>query len=110
MLVGLGVALLYFVAIHYFAVPFAEVNLALTNGDTEAVNYFSELKDTWLAAAAGSDKDAAWTALEAHARGIAPWWGIADLAIALLALPAGLLTLVVVSLLTPAARAAATAP
>lgn len=110
MLVGLGVALLYFVAIHYFVVPFAEVNLALTNGDIEAVNYFSELKDAWLAAAAGSDKDAAWTALEAHARGIAPWWGIADLAIALLALPAGLLTLVVVSLLTPAARAAATAP
>ena len=110
MLVGLGVALLYFVGTHYFAVPFAEASSALGNGGTEAFEYFVELKDAWLAAPAGPAKDAAWTALDAYARGIAPWWGIVEMAIALLALPAGLLTLVVVSLLTPAPRAAATVP
>ena len=108
MFVGLGVALLYFVGTHYFAVPFAEASLALGNDGAEAFEYFVELKDVWLAASAGSAKHAAWTALDAYARGIAPWWGIVEMAIALLALPAGLLTLVVVSLVTPAPRAAAT--
>ena len=110
MLVGIGVALLYLVGTHYFAVAFVEARSALTNGGTEAFQYFVELKDAWLAAPAGPAKDAAWTALDAHARGIAPWWGIVELAIALLALPAAFLTLVVVSLLTPAPRAAATVP
>ncbi len=110
MLVGLGVALLYFVGTHYFAVPLAEASWVLGNGGTEAFEYFVELKDAWMAAPAGPAKDAAWTALDAYARGIAPWWGIVEMAIALLALPAGLLTLVVVSLLTPAPRAAATVP
>ncbi len=110
MLVGLGAALLYLVGTHYFAVPFVEARSALASGGSEAFDYFAELKDAWLAAPAGPGKDAAWTALDAHARGIAPWWGIVELAIALLALPAGLLTLVVVSLLTPAPRAAATVP
>ena len=110
MLMGLGVALLYFVGTHYFAVPFAEASSVLANGGTEAFEYFVELKDAWLAAPAGPAKDAAWTALDAYARGIAPWWGIVETAIALLALPAGLLTLVVVSLVTPAPRVAATVP
>ena len=110
MLVGLGVALLYLVGTHYFAVAFVEARSALVNGGTEAFEYFVELKDAWLAAPVGPAKEAAWTALDAYARGLAPWWGIVELAIALLALPAGLLTLVVVSLLTPAPRAAATVP
>ena len=110
MLVGLGVALLYLVGTHYFAVPLAEASLALGNGGTEAPEYFVQLEDAWLAAPAGPAKDAAWTALDDYARGIAPWWGIVQMAIALLALPAGLLTLVVVSLVTPAPRAAATVP
>ena len=110
MLVGLGVALLYFVGTHYFAVPFAEASSALASGGTEAFDYFAALKNAWLAAPAGPAKDAAWTALDAYARGLAPWWGIAELAVALLALPAGLLTLVVISLFTPTPRAAATVP
>ncbi len=50
MLVGLGVALLYLVGTHYFAVPFFEATAALSNAGTEAVDYFAELKDAWLAA------------------------------------------------------------
>ena len=110
MLVGLGVALLYLIGTHYFAVPFVEASSALANGGNEVFDYFAELRVAWLAAPAGPAKDAAWMALDAHARGIAPWWGIVELAIALLALPAAFLTLVVVSLLTPAPRAAATVP
>jgi hypothetical protein len=92
-------------------VPFVEASSALANGGTEAFDYFAGLKDAWLAAPAGPAKDAAWTALDAYARGLAPWWGIAELAVALLALPAGLLTLVVISLFTPTPpRAAATVP
>jgi cation/acetate symporter len=110
MLVGLGAALLYFVGAHYFAVPLAEASFAFGTAGTETFDYFVELKGAWLAAPAGPAKDVAWTALDGYARGIGPWWGVLDMAIALLAIPAGLVTLVVVSLLTPAPRAASTVP
>jgi hypothetical protein len=49
--------------------------------------------------------------VEAYARSSADWWGISGLAAALLAVPASIVTLVIVSLLAPAPRRTAeTAP
>ncbi len=71
---------------------------------------FAELKDAWAAAEPGAAKDAAWAALDAHARTVADWWGINGLAVALLALPAGFLALILMSLVTPMPRSAETVP
>ncbi len=111
MLAGFAVTLIYLLGPHYFAVPFFEATSALSGGGQSAQEYFAELKDAWLAAAPGAAKDAAWTALDAHARSVADWWGISNLAVALLALPAGIVALVVVSLVTRAPpRGSATTP
>jgi cation/acetate symporter len=108
MLVGLAVALVYIIGTQLVPVPFFEATSALSSGGAPGMEYFIELKDAWLAAEPGAVKDAARAALEAHARSVADWWGVSHLAIALLALPAGIAALVAVSLLKPAPRAMAT--
>ncbi len=55
-----------------------------------------------LAAAPRCCCDAAWTALDTHAQGIASWWGVRNISAALFGLPVGFLTIFIVSLLTPA--------
>ncbi len=111
MLAGFAVTLVYLLGPHYFAVPFFEATSALSAGGQSGQEYFAELKDAWLAADPGAAQDAAWTALDAHARSVADWWGISNLAVALLALPAGIVALVVVSLVTRAPpRGRATTP
>lgn len=100
MLAGAGFMLLYFAGQHYFAVPFVEATSALSSGGSNGLEYFTELKDAWLAAEPGAAKLAAWAALDAHARSMADWWGIGGAATVLLALPVGFVALVVVSLLT----------
>jgi cation/acetate symporter len=102
MLTGLAVALFYLVGTRYFAVAFFETFEGLSSAGPTAREIFAELKQAWTAAAAGPASEAAWAALDAHARTIANWWGIKGLAAALLALPAGFATLVLVSLATPA--------
>jgi cation/acetate symporter len=110
-LVGLAVTLIYLIGPHVFPVPFFEATAALSNAGVSRLEYFAELKDAWAAAAPGPAKDAAWAALETYARSSADWWGISGLAAALLAVPAGVVTLIVVSLLLPGSRRAAeTAP
>ena len=111
MLVGLTVALIYLIGPQLFPVPFFEATAALSSAGASGLEYLSELKDAWSAAEPGAAKVAAWAALEAYARSSADWWGISGLAAALLAVPASIVTLVVVSVLTPAGRRGAeTAP
>jgi len=110
MLAGLAIALVYLIGARYFAIPFYEWTAALSNAGAEGFASFADLKDAWIAAAPGADKEAAWAALQAQARENANWWGVDGLAVALLALPVGFVALVVVSLITPALRPAETAP
>jgi cation/acetate symporter len=111
MLAGLAVTLVYLIGSQLFPVPFFEATAVLSNAGVSGLEYLAELKDVWSAAAPGAAKDAAWAALEAYARSSADWWGISGLAAALLAVPAGIVTLIVASLLVPAGRhGAETAP
>jgi Na+(H+)/acetate symporter ActP len=64
-----------------------------------------ELKQVWEGAPAGAAKDTAWVALQAQARDMANWWGIRPIAVALLAVPAGLVVMILVSLVVPRRRA-----
>jgi cation/acetate symporter len=110
MLAGLGVMFLYFAGRHYFPVRFFELTAPLSSGGESGLQYFNELKDTWLSAEPGAAMDAAWAALSAHARTVADWWGISGPTTVLLALPVGFVALFIVSLLTPASRRTETAP
>lgn len=109
-LAGVGAMLFYYACRHYFPVPFVEWVGHLSSGGANGLQYLDELKDTWQAAEAGPDKQAAWAALAAHARSIADLWGISGPATVLLALPAGFVFLVVASLLSPASRRTETTP
>ena len=84
MLTGLAVALFYLVGTRYFAVAFFETFEGLSSAGPTARETFAELKQAWSAAGAGPASEAAWAALDAHARTIANWWGIKGLAAALL--------------------------
>jgi len=109
MILGLGVALHYLVATRYLSVGFFETWQSLSSAGPTAREIFGELKDAWLAAARGPARDAAWTALDAHAQDIANWWGIGNLATILIALPVGLAAMILVSLAWPHKRAPETA-
>lgn len=110
MLAGVAVTVLYLVGQRFFPVPFVEATSILSSGGASGLEYFSELKDAWLDAEPGAAKDAAWLALDAHARSIADWWGISGPATVLLALPAGFVALIVGSLVTRSPRARETTP
>ncbi|HUJ38311.1 MAG TPA: hypothetical protein VLW88_11610 [Hyphomicrobium sp.] len=99
-LTGLAVALIYIGVTRFFAVPLFEALPSLSSAGPMASETFDDLKQAWTAAAPGQVKDAAWLALDQHAQSIANLWGIKNLATVILALPAGILSLIVVSLLT----------
>ena len=98
---GKTIAAAYIVATHIFAVGFFDSFSSLSGAGQMAAETFGELKQAWEAAAAGAAKDAAWAALDQHAQSIANLWGIKNLATVVLALPVGMVALIVVSLLTP---------
>ncbi len=100
MLTGFGVCLYYIVATHYFAVSFVETWGFLSNVGSMGTESLNELKQSWMVAPPGPEKETAWLALNNHAREIANWWGVSNLAAALFAIPVGLIVLVFVSLLT----------
>jgi Na+(H+)/acetate symporter ActP len=104
MLIGFGVCAYYLFATRYFAVSFFETWKVFSNATKPAVDHFGELKQLWLSAAPGTPKDMAYIALDAHTRTLANWFGIRPMSAAVFGLPAGLLTLWLVSLLTPAPR------
>ncbi|HWK34251.1 MAG TPA: hypothetical protein VNR51_11295, partial [Hyphomicrobium sp.] len=102
MLVGFAVALVYLVGTQQFPVQFYEVQEVISGYGATGDEYFAELKEAWSEAEPGEAKAFAWAALDAHARSAASLWGIGNLAAALLALPAGIFALAVVSVLTRA--------
>jgi cation/acetate symporter len=99
-LTGLAVTLVYIGVTRFFAVPLFEALPSLSSAGPMASETFDDLKQAWTAAAPGQVKDAAWLALDQHAQSIANLWGIKNLATVILALPAGILSLIAVSLLT----------
>jgi cation/acetate symporter len=103
-LAGLTVAVLYLVGTRYFAIPFFEALGSLSSAGPMARDTFGELNDAWTAAAPGAAKDAAWAALDAHARSITNLWGVTGLATVLLALPVAIVALIVGSLAGPGER------
>jgi cation/acetate symporter len=109
MIAGLVVCLHYLVATRYLAAGFFEVWQSLSSAGPTASETFNELKNAWVDAAPGPARDAAWAALDAHAQGIANWWGIGNLATIVLALPVGIAAMIVVSLAAPQRAAPATA-
>lgn len=98
MVLGFGVCLYYIVATHFFAVSFAETWGFLSNAGLMGLETLKELKQTWMAAPIGPEKETAWLELQRHAREIANWWGLSNLAMSLIALPLGMAALVIVSL------------
>ena len=101
MILGFGATLYYLVGTRYFAVSFYEMWSFLSTAKPEAVAKFAELKAAF-AAAAPEGKAAAWTALDKHAQGIASWYGVKNISAALLGLPIDFVTIILVSLMTPA--------
>jgi cation/acetate symporter len=107
MTVGLAVCAYYLIGTQCTPVGFYETWPHLSNASDAAIRKFVSLKAAWESAAAGVAKTAAWAALETHARGsgakvgVANWFGVHGAASALFALPAGILALILVSLLTP---------
>jgi cation/acetate symporter len=106
---GLAVALHYLLATRYLAVGFFETWQSLSSAGPTAREVFGALKDAWATAAPGAAKDAAWAALDAHAQGIANWWGIGNLATILIALPVAIAAMILVSLAAPQQRPPETA-
>jgi cation/acetate symporter len=102
MFFGFAICLYYLVATRFFAVGFCETWGFLSNSGPMAVETFSELKQAWIAAEPGAAKDAAWATLDGHAQTMANWWGVPNLASALLVLPVGFIAIFTVSFATSA--------
>lgn len=100
--VGFGIAIYYLIGTRYFAVAFFEMWNALSSASSAAVFKFSGLKQAWVKLAEGPAREAAWLALDAHAQTIANWWGVRNIAAGLFGLPAGFVTILLISLATKA--------
>ena len=102
MILGFGTTLYYLVGTRYFAPSFYEMWSWLGTATPAAAQKYADLKAAWMAAAPGDAQAAAWKAFDTHAQGIASWWGVKNISAALFGLPVGFLTIIIVSLLTPA--------
>ena len=105
MLTGLGSMLLYVLATRYFAPQFHALFAGLTDVAPAAQRRFADLQQVLATAAPGPAREAAAAALDIHAQRIAGWFGVRGIAAALFAVPAGLLALVLASLVTRAPAA-----
>ncbi len=105
-LAGLAVCLHYLLATRYLAPGFFETWPTLSSAGPTAREVFGELKNAWVDAAPGPAKDAAWIAFDAHAQGIANWWGIERFSGVFLALPVATAAMVLISLIAPHRRTA----
>jgi probable sodium:solute symporter len=103
---GFAVCLYYMCASRYFAVSFYEFWSFLSDASPAAIKRYSELKQAWITTVSGPGKDLAYLALDAQAVTMANWLGVRTLAAAIFALPVGFVTIVLVSLATPAPSAA----
>ncbi len=98
---GFGICLYYLVATRYYAVSFYEMWSGLSGANEAAIAKYAELKGAWEGAAPEA-KAAAWKAFDAHAQKVANWFGVANISSALFGIPAGVIGIVVGSLLTAA--------
>lgn len=96
---GAGVTLYYLVATRYFPVAFYDLWQGLSPASLGAERKLVALRDAWTGADPAA-KASAWQAVVAQARGMASWWGVKPQAAALFGLPAGVLAMLLVSLLT----------
>ena len=101
MILGFGTTMYYLIGTRYYAPAFHEMWGWLGTATPAAAAKYTELKAAF-AAAAPDAQAAAWKALDTHAQGIASWWGVKNISAALFGLPVGFLTIIIVSLLTPA--------
>ncbi len=101
MLAGLAVCLFYMLAPRYIPFAFYESSSFISNATQEAVSHYEALRQSYYLADE-SARAAALAAWEEAARPIANWWGVKRDFAALFAVPVGLLTMIGVSLFTPA--------
>lgn len=100
MLVGAAIAIAYIGAIRLFPVEMFEWTRAMSTAAPAAVRRFEVLRNALDAATGAEAWGAARAALRAHAATIANWWGLKPAAIVLIAVPAGTLAGIAVSLVT----------
>jgi cation/acetate symporter len=103
---GAGLALYYDIGTQAYPAAFYETWPALSNAGEPAIDEYNALHEAWRDAPEGEAKLAAATALDDWARGtttrpgLANWGGITGAVSAIFAVPVGLLTLILVSLVT----------
>ena len=101
MVAGLGVCLYYMLAPRYIPFAFYESSNFLSDATQDAASRYETSRQAYyLADEAG--RAAALLAWEEAARPLANWWGVARDFAALFAVPVGALTMIGVSLFTPA--------
>jgi len=101
MLAGLAACLYYMLAPRYIPFAFYESSSFISNATQEAVARYEGLRQSYYLADE-STRAAALAAWEEAARPVANWWGVKRDFAALFAVPIGLLTMIGVSLFTPA--------
>jgi cation/acetate symporter len=102
MVAGLVVCLYYMLAPQYIPFAFYETSSFLSNASQEAASHYEALRQSYYLAADEAGRSAALAAWEEAARPLANWWGVDRNFAVLFAVPAGLLTMIAVSLFTPA--------
>jgi cation/acetate symporter len=101
MIAGLLVCLYYMLAPQYIPFAFYETSSFLSDATQGAASRYEALRQSYyLADEVG--RAAALASWEEAARPLANWWGVAREFAALFAVPAGFLTMICVSLFTPA--------
>jgi cation/acetate symporter len=102
MVAGLVVCLYYMLAPRYIPFGFYETSSFLSNASQEAASRYEALRQSYYLAGDGAGRSAALAAWEEAARPLANWWGIDRNFAGLFAVPVGFLTMIAVSLFTPA--------
>ena len=100
-LAGLVVCLYYMLAPRYIPFAFYESSSFLSNATQEVASRYEALRQSYYLADEGA-RAAALTAWEESVRPIANWWGVKRDFAALFAVPIGIITMIGVSLFTPA--------
>jgi cation/acetate symporter len=101
MLAGLVVCLYYMLAPHYIPFAFYETSSFLSNATQDAASRYETLRQSYYLAGE-TGRAAALSAWEEVVRPLANWWGIKRDLAGLFAVPAGFVTMIGVSLFTPA--------
>lgn len=105
-LTGTALAIYYIVGTRFFAPEFFQMWSALSSAGYGGIADYEAAKEA-LAVAEAVDRPAARAAMEEAARAIANWWGLRDVAAGAIGAAAGSVVLVLVSLVSPAPKAAA---